>query len=206
MKILLSDLTERYGFADPASGKTQLKGVRARAAIVIITIDYLKRIFVLLAWAGRIQPSKLRDKIIETATEFKVRKFGIEANAMQTLFASLVRDKAREDQNYVPLVPIHQPTKIDKDFRIRTSLQPVIADGRLILGVNQYELKSEIESFPTGRTKDLIDALASAISMIPKRRDKAAKSADVESLAAYLRDTGAPNWYIEQRIREEVGT
>lgn len=206
-KIALEDLTERYGFCDPASSKTRIKGTRARSAVILLGVDDLFRIFVLHAWAGRIAANNLRDKIIEVVDQFKPRRFGIEANAMQSLFADLVRDAASALKGQrLPLTPVQQPTRIDKDFRIRTALQPIIADGRLFLQPDQYELKEELKGFPMTFKKDLVDALASAITLIPKRRRKQLKRQSTEALAEYLRDSGAPAWYIERRIREEAGS
>ncbi len=205
-KTALEDLTERYGFCDPASSKTKIKGTRARSAIILLAVDDLSRIFVLFAWADRIATNKLRDKIIEVVDQFKPRRFGIEANAMQSLFADLVRDAASALKGQrLPLTEVTQSTKVDKDFRIRTSLQPIIADGRLFLQPDQYELKEELKGFPMTFKKDLVDALASAITLIPKRRKKQLQKRSTDALAEYLRDSGAPPWYIEKRIREEAG-
>ena len=197
MKI---DELEKYAFADPASGKQKLKKVRSRQAIVVIGVDHLIRIFVLLAWAGRLTTSKFRDKLLEVHEKYKPRRFGIEANAMQELFGDLVIEKAKEEFGTSKFIPVNQPTKIEKEFKIRTALEPVIADGRLFLMDDQIELRSEIVSFPTGQLKDIVDALASAIMLIPRRHPQEARDTEREALAKYLRDTGAPSWYIEQQI------
>ena len=205
-KIPLEDLTERYGFCDPASSKKMaIKSVRARSAIIIVAVDSLFRFFVLYAWADRVATDVLRDKIIQVTEDFKPRRFGIEANAMQSLFADLVREKATSMGKTLPLTAVDQPTKVDKDWRIRTTLQAIIADGRLILQPNQFELKQEIEGFPMMPRKDLIDALASAVRLAPKKRAKQQKREEITQLAEYLRNTGAPSWCIEKRLREEIG-
>lgn len=200
----LNDL-ERYAFSDPASGKQKLKKVRSRQAIVVVGVDFLLRIFVLLAWAGRLTTSKFRDKLLSIHDEFKPRRFGIEANAMQELFGDLVIEKAKEEFGASRFMPIHQPTRIEKEFKIRTALEPVIADGRLFLQDDQVELRSEVASFPTGHFKDLVDALASAIMLIPRRFPQQEKRQETEALAKYLRDTGAPAWYIQQKVENMKG-
>ena len=200
--VPIDDLTDFAGFCDPASGKREIvKKNRARSAIVVVAQDALTRIFVLLAWADRVPAPKLVERILDTVTKFpRCRRFGIEANAMQSLFADLVIRDAKRMQQRVALLPVQQPTRLDKDFRIRMVLQPVIADGRLLIQAGQRELRIELESFPNVMTKDLVDALASAVRLLPRRAAPQAKQEEAVKLAAYLRETGAPASYIEQEM------
>lgn len=197
---------ERWAFTDPASGKSVLKKVRARQAIIVIAVDWLQRIFVLFTWAGRIPTSRYLDKIIKICDDFQPRQFGIEANAMQSLFADLVTDAAKQRMKRLSFIPVTQPTRIDKDFRIRTTLEPVISDGRLFIQESQVDLQGEIRSFPTGLTKDLVDCLASAIALVPRRPLPVQQNEEANQLASYLRSTGAPPWYIQKRIKEVLQT
>ena len=193
---------DRLAFTDPASGKGKLKKVRARQAIVVIAADWLHRVFILFAWAGRLPTSKYLDKILKVNEDYHPKQFGIEANAMQSLFADLVTDAAKERYARTTFIAVHQPTRIDKDFRIRTTLEPVINDGRLFMQEAQVELEGELRSFPTGLTKDLVDCLASAITLIPRRPLPVQQNEEANQLASYLRNTGAPAWYIKKRIEE----
>jgi len=202
MSAISVDSLERIAFCDPASGRQVVKRVRARSAIIVIGVDHLMRFFVLLAWAGRPTPSKLVEKLIEVGATYKPRRFGIEANAMQSLFAALVIAQAKELKKNIPFVPVNQDTKIDKDWRIRTEIQPVIANGRLFVMDKQVELLSELTAFPMGMTKDLVDCLASAIKLAPKRARPQAQKDEMDALARYLRETGASPRHIEQRIHE----
>jgi len=197
---------ELFGFTDPASGKTRLKRVRARQAIIVIAADWLQRIYVLHTWAGRIPTSRYLDKIIKTCDDYRPKRFGIEANAMQSLFADLVTDAAKQRMKRIAFISVTQPTRIDKDFRIRTVLEPVIADGRLFIQESQVELEGELRSFPTGLTKDLVDCLASVITLVPRRPLPVQQSEEADQLAKYLRNTGAPTWYIEKRVKEVLET
>ena len=207
---------DKYFFADPASGKSRLKKVRARQAIMGVAVDWLHRIFVIYAWAGRIPTSSFKQRIIDVYEKFQPRLFGIEANAMQELFGDLVRDEAKRKFGTVRIVPVQQPTKIEKEFRIRTTVEPVMFDGRLFvasserddesrpIGVDAMtnELLAEISGFPTAATKDMVDALASAISLIPRRLVKKREKEEFETLAEYLRHSGLPGYMIEQRLDE----
>jgi len=201
MIVNLDDL-EKFGFADPASAKGRLAKVRSRQTCIIIGVDYLVRIFVLYAWAGHIQTSRYRDKIISVYDEWRPKKMGIEANGMQVCFGDLVVEKAKEMLGKIRLIPIPSPTKVEKNFKIRTTIQPIVDDGRLFVPEDMIELRSELQSFPTGRFKDLVDTLAMAIMLIPRRTTQEGHDSEIEGLAKYLRDSGAPSDYIEQRIGE----
>jgi hypothetical protein len=199
----LADLPERFSFADPASGKKlALRSVRARAAIVTIGVDAIGRIFVLDAWADRVSAQKLSDKILEMCDRWTPALFGCEANAMQSLFADLVDFERRLRGMRVPITPVVQPTRIDKDFRIRISLQPVIGERRLFVHPSQVELRAELTTFPTNPRKDLVDALASAIALVPPRAIAREQDARADALSKYLLDSGMQRPYIERRMQE----
>ncbi len=201
-ELTLADLPARYAFCDPSGGKPELKKTRARSAIVCIAADHLTRIFVLVAWAARCSTDKLFDEILAVNAAWKPRIFGIEANAMQTLFADAVRREAKMKQVRLPLVAVQQSTKINKEYRIRAALQPVIAFGRLFTQPTQHELIAELTTFPMSQTKDLADALASAVALVPPRATRVQRDEEAEQLAAYLRESGAPAWYIRERMHK----
>lgn len=195
-----------FAFTDPASGKQPANRTEAnrlaRQAIIVIGADYYLRIFTLFAWAGRLPPSQYVRKLITVHEKWQPRIFGIEANAMQTLFAEVVRDEAKKQLAKCNFMPIQQPTRIDKDFRIVSAIEPVLSQGRLFIQEDQHELLSELRGHPTARTKDVIDALASAVSLVPRRPAKARRSSEIDQLAAYLRRSGAPPWQIEKRVNQ----
>lgn len=199
-----SDLTI-IAFTDPAGGKSataKLKRTSARSSIIVIGSDPLCRIFVLHAWAERCSTDAYVEHIYKVYDDLHPKIFGVEANAMQTLFGDMLSRESRALKKRVPFVPIQQPTRVDKRWRIRTSLQPVIAEGRLFLQDNQLELKAELSTFPMAPTVDLIDGLASAINLAPKRATAAIKNDAVDALAAYLRNSGATPAYIQQRVNQ----
>lgn len=204
MTSIKQNTLKLYAFTDPAAAKTKLKKQRARQAIIVIGTDHLQRIFILHTWAGKIPTSQYLDKLIKTCENYAVEIFGIEANAMQSLFADLVYDQARSKltSHKNRFAPIHQTTKVDKDFRIYTTLEPVINNGRLFMQAHHTELEAELRGYPTARTKDLVDCLASAIALIPAKPIKRQRSDEIEALASYLRRSGCPSEYIEQRLNE----
>src|SRR5262245_33487188 len=159
----LTHLVDTVAFCDPAGRKRlELKRVRARAAIVVVSQDALGRVFVMHTWADRASGGQITDHIFRVQEAHHPRTFGIEANAMQTLFGDMVAREAQFKMRRVPLLPVIQPTNVDKDWRIRTALQPIIGWDRLFLQPDHYELRTELTTFPMNPLKDLVDALASA--------------------------------------------
>jgi hypothetical protein len=205
--IPLTQLTEKYFFADLAAGKPagqQLKRVRARQAIVGVAPYYLRTrrlLFVVYAWAGRIPTQEFKKKILQVAEEWRPTKFGIEANAMQSLFADTVIHEAKVQKLKVALVPIDQPTKIDKLWRIRTTLQPEVAFNNLFLQHSQTELQTELVGFPIGATMDIVDARASIVyHLLPKKATPQQVNEEKDALAEYMRLAGKSPWEISRRL------
>ena len=194
-----------FMFCDPA-GKPKpgerLRRSRSRQAIIVLHSDWIPRFFVRVAWAGRLTASKFTEKIISTYRDYRPRICGIEANAMQELYADMVIERAREKLDQVAMYPVYQPTKVEKNWRIRTVLEPVINDGRLFILGTMPELEAELLGFPTSEHKDLVDALASCITLVPRRARQRQERMEVTETLRYLRETGAPPRYIEQRKRE----
>ena len=205
--IPLSQL-DVFAFLDPAGRKKNqdLKKVRARAAIVIIGADHLRRIFVLEAWAKKASASEIMETVFSLNDKWHPKIFGCEANAMQELYAELLQLEAVRRRIRLPLVEVYQPTNIEKEFRIRTTLNPVVGFGRLFLHESQLDLHREIVAFPMQIQKDLIDALASAVALVPPKSPPAAQSSERDALARYLRDQGVSPRLIEARLAELDGT
>lgn len=198
------DELTKIAFTDPSGGKAnaqRLKRTSARSSIVVIGVDDLCRIFVLFAWADRCPTDTYVEKIYKTYDDFKPKIFGVEANAMQTLFGDMLSREARVLKKRIPFVPVFQNTKVEKKWRIRTTLQPVIAEGRLLLMDNQLELQAELSTHPMSPTVDIIDALASAVALAPVRAAKVVRDERKEALAKYLRDSGATPRQIADRLR-----
>lgn len=207
----LPDL-ELFAFTDPAGGKAKAasakhKKIRALQAAIVIATDHLQRIFVIHSWSGRLAPSAYLDKLITICDNYNPKIFGIEANAMQSLFADLVHTEARRrlGAHKNKFLEVNQPTKIDKFFRIRTTLEPVINEGRLFVPESMTELLADLRGFPTIQHIDRIDCLASAVALIPQRPVPQKTKDEADALASYLRNRGVPSHEIEKRLKELYG-
>ncbi len=208
MAILpLHELMTITAFADPASGKRgsqAVKRTRARSSIIVLGLDPLFRVFVLHSWGARCSTTQFIDEIYRVEEQWHPKPFGIEANALQTLFVDCMTYIASKYRGrIVPIVPVYQDTHLEKDYRIRTGVQPVIEQGRLFVRQEMSELRSQIRTFPRSPIVDDIDALNSALSLLPKRSKGRQRRSELDDLAAYLRQEGRSPEYIKQRIREE---
>ncbi len=204
-RISLSDCNI-VAMCDPAGKKKGLsiKRVTARSAVVVVASDHLERVFAIYSWAARCTTSHLIDKIIWVAEQYKPSIFGIEANAMQSLFADSIQRIVELQQKKLPIHPVYQSTKVDKEFRIRATLQPVNTEDRMFVlaGEGGESLNDEIETFPMAQTVDLVDCFAGAVSILPKRVPKAMKEYELQQLATYLKASGASSHTIEMRINQ----
>lgn len=196
-------------FLDPGSGKSkdQLRRRSARSAIVTIAYDWFPRIFVRHAWAGRVDTNVLYDKVLEQNRIYQPVAFGIEANAQQSLFVDQFINRCQREGVRVPIVGINQSTKIEKTFRIRSAIQPKLGMGQLFIDEKDpamLELIAEMSTFPMSPTVDLVDALASAISLVPQRSPRRELDDELKDRLQYLRERGAPPHYIERVARGEL--
>lgn len=203
----LDKLRPLYGFIDPAGPKRRaegLKNVASRSAIIIGGCDDLSRVFVLHAWAARCSTEKFVAKMNEVQDRFRLKLLGCEENALAGLFVDVVRLDAAQRQRHLPLIGIKQPSNQEKDYRIRTILQPIIANGRLFLlgdDPGMVELRAEITTFPMNFRKDMIDALASLCRLMPLKTKRDGVDSEKAAFLKYLRESGASPEKIEAASR-----
>ena len=203
MRVKL-DVLDIYSFLDPAGkkqGTDKLKKVRANTALVTIGVDPLQRVIVLEAWRAKTSAAATMRQVFDTNDRWHPKMFGCEANAMQELYADMLLLEAQRQNIRINLVPITQPTNVDKHWRIRTVLNPLFNHGRLFLLSNQHDLHRGLPSFPRSPLVDLVGALASACAMLPPTPNPPAESADeAAEVAKYLRDRGVAPHIIHQRV------
>lgn len=178
-----------------------LKYTGCRAAFVTVGGDALGRVFVLESLAGKFSPMEMQQLLFAQCERWSPFAYGIEANAMQSLFSQLTVHQAQVEGRQLPIVEVNQPTNVEKDFRIRQALRPLSSRGQLFVSAKHVELRHEMTSFPSSRQKDLIDALASAVMLLPPARPVLAANAEREERLAWLRETGASPQYLSEVAR-----
>lgn len=196
----------RTGFHDPAGRKKAvavgaLKYSGCQAAFVTIGGDALGRVFVLEALAGKWSPMEMQQQLFEQCDRWNPFAYGVESSAMQSLYAELTIHQARTEGRLVKIVSVDQPTTVSKDFRIRQALRPLASRGQLFIAAKHVELRHEMASFPSAARKDIIDALASAVMLLPPALPKAAVADERAERLAWLRETGASPQYLSEVAR-----
>lgn len=203
--LRLQDLVATVAFADPAGGKTgaaKLKRTSARMAIGVAGMDAIGRIFMLHLWAKRCATPEFLQELYRVADLFHPKPFAIEANAMQSLFVDCAEYISQcFGRRQVAFTPYYQPTNLDKAFRNRMAIQPVLAHGRLFLRENQQEALAELQVHPRSPVKDLVDVIGTCCALLPriKRVDRGVNH-EARALAAYLRSIGTPASQIHARL------
>lgn len=207
MQLQKSSFGSTYAFLDPSGGKNQtIKRVAARSAIVIVQECLKDSLLVTEAWAAKCSTDELTERVFDYNRLYRPRLFGVESNAMQSLYVDSLLRESRQKGFTIPLVPWRQPTNIEKDFRIRTTLQPWLSHGKLIMRDTLLELKNELLAFPTGMLKDLVDALASVVAMVPPRSTTEYVDSEIVSLMQYMKNCGYGPDAIMRRVAEIQAT
>lgn len=202
--ISLDDIQPRFLWLDPASGKSKeaIRSVRARSAIVVVGVDLMQRIWVLDAWAARVGTNEIVKQFVDRVSKWGPVVAAYEDVGQQSLLFDPIMNEAEKQGVMVPLVGVTVTTKVDKNWRIRSILQPLIGAGRLIINQELMELKHEITGFPMSSIKDLIDACASACALVPPPQSVDQISDEEKALAEYLRNSGVAPSQIESRVNE----
>src|SRR6266702_5312742 len=200
-QLLAPLMLSTYAYLDEASGQVKKTGKTSRSAIVVVSQDPWGRCFVLYIWAGRVKPTDIVDHVIDAHVRYHPKMFGIESNGIQNLFAQLLTELIHRKgiRDFAP-VYIRPPLYKTKTERIKNAVQPYIHSGRLLLQEYAHaDLKREIDTFPTGQTNDLIDALAGVIAMMPPVMEYRPESTTQDAIKSYLRAMGISEAHVAQR-------
>jgi len=191
--VLEMAIWERYMVYDPGGARSAVRDKRrSRAACVTYGVDEWGNVVALNAWANKDPVETRLERLIDDWVLWKPIWLGVETAALQAEIRQLFQMVAAQRGIHIPTVPIPIPHGMDKDYRIKSAIRPMMAAGKIFVPEHLVELRSEIQSHPTGRTNDLVDAFASGIRMLPPRNlHKSAEGRqDVGELVKYLRSTG----------------
>jgi len=200
--IHISSINQSYMWLDPASGKrdNKVKATRARSAIVVLGTDPVGRVFVLDTWADRVGTSAIVDAFLTLYERWRPGVAAYEDMGQQALLEDPLREEADKRELPVPLVPVKVTTRVDKNWRIRTMIQPLLAKGMLFLDESFTELYNELKYFPMSQTVDLVDALACCCSLLPPAPSIAQHRQSRKDLEDYLRESGVSNYEMRDML------
>lgn len=152
LKIEDLDVTMRI---DPALDS---KATPDRCAWIIDGIDAKRRNILIVALAKKPSVAELVDTTYKLFFSYRPRTVYIELFAMQKILAHVFEEEAKKRKVYLPIRELPMRfTKDQKDQRIR-SMQPYLNSGQVFIAQDMYDFKQELEHFPFGKTKDLLDA------------------------------------------------
>lgn len=158
----LPNLNLNYYFGiDLALGKT--KG--DYSAITILAQDTNKQLYCIYSRGFRVKPIVFIDKIIELYKKYTPIKVAIETVAFQEFFKDILKQKAKNQDIYMPIVEINN-TKA-KELRI-DGLSVYLKNRDILINPNEAGLIDELLTYPKSKNDDHIDSLEMAFRVANK--------------------------------------
>ena len=158
-----------YGFWDLAVGKGNKRD--DYNAVVTIGRDRLTGVmYVLDAWSAKVPAHKALTVAEQKISEWQPRLFGVETIQMQYEFYRQLQENIMKHGLYSTRLKACNP-KAKKEDRIQI-LEPLFETGYLRLKRSQRLLLEQLLVFPQGEHDDLPDALASAVDLAGKTRQR----------------------------------
>lgn len=127
--------------------------------VLLVGEDVKKRLFVIEYVADKLRYDRFLDIIFDYRKRWGnlIRTVGVEIVAYQKVMKYLLEDEMRRRGVFINIKELKADT--NKERRIE-GLQPIIQSGTLYISRNHRDLRAELEVFPLGKKRDIIDALA----------------------------------------------
>jgi hypothetical protein len=146
---------------------------RCRHAICVVGMNSDGNFYLIDCWARGCNYDTYYGEIYKHADKWGIRKIGVESVAAQKYIIHHIEYVNRLEGRTLKIVPLNG--EVDgpdgeitrkKEWRIRNTLSPIFESRRFFVQRSQNEFYSEYTTFPKGRYKDIIDALAYAPQML----------------------------------------
>jgi len=149
-----------YTTVDLATDPSIAKGSKLDYNVVLTTGKCLISgdIYILDIWRKHANPSEVINEIFRQVQTYGSLKVGVESVAYQSTMLYWIREKQQEKKYWFAIDPITHGKRA-KGSRIQ-GLQPLFADGRVLLRKHHGVLVNELLSFPMGQNDDVIDCLS----------------------------------------------
>lgn len=172
-----------------------------KSAVVTAGISSYNRIFILDIWAGRQgDPALLIDKYLQLAEVWQPRVIGIEGVAYQQALKPFTERRMAQTGKWFPIELLHPDRNEKKDQRI-LSMQPYFRSGQIYCLRGALDFFEEYESFPNGRTKDILDALAYAVRLLVPREPSRKPGIDLQLELLAKRDPSSARYWRADAVR-----
>lgn len=154
------------GANDPSLGKNKKSDTSSIFALAKDTVTgYL---YVVIADVAKRKPDQIIEDALEASRRLKrdfkrpYYKFGVETVQFQYYFAEIMRQRAAEAGEYLPIEEINSIQ--NKDARIQ-SLQPFVKNGYIKFSRKHKTLLKQMTEYPMGKNDDAPDGLQMAVSL-----------------------------------------
>lgn len=152
---------------DPAISERE---TAARTAIVVLGMSAVQKIFLLEYWVGRQgDPFKVINTILDMSKFWQPRCIGIEMVAYQKSLEPYTIKEMQGRNEWYPIVNLKPDRNEKKEQRI-LSMQPFFRSGQIYIQRGMTEFIEEYETFPLGRTRDILDAMAYGVRLLTPRQ------------------------------------
>ena len=155
---------------DPAISERE---TAARTAIVAMGMSPYQKMVLLEYWVGRQgDPFKIITTMLDMAHFWQCRCIGIEMVAYQKSLEPYTLKAMQERGEWYPIINLKPDRNEKKEQRI-LSMQPFFRSGQIYIQRGMSEFIEEYETFPLGRTRDILDAMSYAVRLLtPQQQSK----------------------------------
>lgn len=169
---------------DPAISE---KSAACRTAITVMGMTPYSKMFLLAYWVGRQgDPAKIIEELLNLADFWQPRVIGIEGVAFQQAMEPFTKREMELRGVFHPIIMLKPDRNEKKDQRI-LSMQPYFRSGQIYIQHGMFEFIEEYETFPLGRTRDILDAMSYAVRLLVPQA--AAKKPGLEQRLQRLSET-----------------
>ena len=186
---------------DPAISE---RSAACRTAITVAGMTPYQKIFLLAYWVGRQgDPAKIIDALLDLADFWQPRVIGIESVAFQQALEPYTKRAMEVRGNWHPLIMLKPDRNEKKDQRI-LSMQPFFRSGQVYIQSGMLEFIEEYETFPLGRTRDLLDALSYAFRLLVPQQPGKKPGLETRLTELGLRDPVSAKYWRADAIRRGI--
>ena len=139
----------------------------ARSVVITLGKDVKNHMWVARCDAGRYNPTEVIERMADHAKQFD-SKVLVEEYQYQKALRHFAKKYMEDSGNVFTCEAIpHEAQKNAKELRIR-GLEPVVKNGMLHVLDSMTDLIEELEDYPYGATKDILDCLGYGYKYAPK--------------------------------------
>ena len=139
---------------------------RARHAIVVVGLDDSSdRLYLLDVWAKSLSYEELISNIYKMADKWRMRDYYLETIAAQKYLKFYLDDRERREPRHLTCRELKMDkSKNAKQNRIE-ALGPIFEQGKFWARQEQYDFLDEYRTYPSCRTRDVLDCLGYALNV-----------------------------------------